>query len=437
MSTLTATTEVVQIGDKAFAYCRPWDGRPLTARGYLAFDTETEVLKDDLRIPRLALASACTGGESSCLIHPDQVGAFILAHPQARWSSRTSPSTSGWSTGTCGTRRGRMAPVLVGRLRPEPHVRHDAAGHAHRAGPVATPTPGPATWPSSASTTPGWRSARTTPTACATARSSAWTGRTSRRGSSPTPSRTRSSPSRLPQDGAGGPAAPGRPAGLPRPARGRRRAVRPALGDHPGQGGRNAGAGLPQRHAPGPGPVQATESDLRARRDAAVEALRGLCPDLFKTRKDKTTGQVVLRNTRGGAPSRSDKVLQAQSGPGRRRGPGGDRPGPLDPEDREGAEPVGEGLVRVQEVAPVPGGLDRLRGAVQALPVLRGPARTCGPSELSGPVPHRAGRAARTRISSRSPGTATSARRSSRRPATSCWPSTTRTSSCGPWQPSA
>jgi hypothetical protein len=58
--------------------------------------------------------------------------------------------------------------------------------------------------------------------------------------------------------------------------------------------------------------VAANESELRGLRDAAVEALRRLCPTLFKTRKDKVTGQVVLRHTKGGAPSRSDKVLQEQ-----------------------------------------------------------------------------------------------------------------------------
>ena len=84
MSTPTTATEVVPIGTRAFAYSRPWDGRSLTARGYLAPDTATEALDDDRAIPRLALASACAGGAAGCLIHPDQVGVFILAHPRAR-----------------------------------------------------------------------------------------------------------------------------------------------------------------------------------------------------------------------------------------------------------------------------------------------------------------------------------------------------------------
>jgi hypothetical protein len=76
---------VVTIGDRRFTYQKPWDGRPLTAQGFLAFDTETELADDDRTVPRLALASACAGGSACCVVHPDQVGAFILAHPQARW----------------------------------------------------------------------------------------------------------------------------------------------------------------------------------------------------------------------------------------------------------------------------------------------------------------------------------------------------------------
>jgi hypothetical protein len=76
---------VVRIGDRVFPYQRPWDGRPLTDRGYLALDTETEPIGDDRAIPRLALASASAGGAANCVVHPDQVGAFVLAHPRARW----------------------------------------------------------------------------------------------------------------------------------------------------------------------------------------------------------------------------------------------------------------------------------------------------------------------------------------------------------------
>jgi hypothetical protein len=76
---------VVVISGRSFSYQRPWDGRPLTGRGLLAFDTETEVIVDEVRIPRLALASASAGDGASAVIRPDQVGRFIRAHPEADW----------------------------------------------------------------------------------------------------------------------------------------------------------------------------------------------------------------------------------------------------------------------------------------------------------------------------------------------------------------
>src|SRR4051794_25182466 len=82
---MLSSVEVVTLGERQFQYQQPWDGRPLTGRGLLAFDTETEVLINGWSIPRLALASASAGGEANCLVHPDQVGAFVLAHPQARF----------------------------------------------------------------------------------------------------------------------------------------------------------------------------------------------------------------------------------------------------------------------------------------------------------------------------------------------------------------
>jgi hypothetical protein len=75
----------VQLGGRRFTYQKPWAGRPLTDRGYLAFDTETEAVGGDHEIPRLALAAACAGPSAACLVHPDQVAAFVLAHPRARW----------------------------------------------------------------------------------------------------------------------------------------------------------------------------------------------------------------------------------------------------------------------------------------------------------------------------------------------------------------
>ena len=86
MSIATCTTGSVRIGDQEFPYQRPWDGRALANRGYLAFDTETEVLQPgDRCIPRLALATASAGDSASAVIHPDQVGQFILAHARARF----------------------------------------------------------------------------------------------------------------------------------------------------------------------------------------------------------------------------------------------------------------------------------------------------------------------------------------------------------------
>jgi hypothetical protein len=76
---------VVRIGIQPFWFDKPWDGQPLTDRDYLAFDTETELIADEIRIPQLALASASAGDEANCLLRPDQVAEFILAHPEAHF----------------------------------------------------------------------------------------------------------------------------------------------------------------------------------------------------------------------------------------------------------------------------------------------------------------------------------------------------------------
>jgi hypothetical protein len=57
MSIATPGTHIVRIGDEEFPYQRPWDGRALTNRGYLAFDTETDALGQDGQVPRLAPAT--------------------------------------------------------------------------------------------------------------------------------------------------------------------------------------------------------------------------------------------------------------------------------------------------------------------------------------------------------------------------------------------
>src|SRR5262245_20420849 len=78
---LPPTRAAVTISGKRCPYERRWSGRRLLpADGYLAFDTETEVVDLRREVPRLALASASAGEGESCLIHPDDVGTFVLAH---------------------------------------------------------------------------------------------------------------------------------------------------------------------------------------------------------------------------------------------------------------------------------------------------------------------------------------------------------------------
>src|SRR5262249_50491799 len=71
----------VTISGQEYSYVRRWQGeRLLPADGYLAFDSETEVVDLKRQLPRIALASASAGDKNSCLIHPDDVGRFVLAH---------------------------------------------------------------------------------------------------------------------------------------------------------------------------------------------------------------------------------------------------------------------------------------------------------------------------------------------------------------------
>lgn len=85
MNTTPCSQRVVRFGAGEFSYSVPWDGQPLTAGGYVAVDTETEALTASHEIPRLALASASAGGQANCLIHPDQLGEFVLAHAGAHF----------------------------------------------------------------------------------------------------------------------------------------------------------------------------------------------------------------------------------------------------------------------------------------------------------------------------------------------------------------
>jgi hypothetical protein len=71
----------VTISGRTFRYERRWSGRRLLPiDGYLAFDTETDVVDLKRQVPRLALASASAGEQDSCLLHPLDVPRFVLAH---------------------------------------------------------------------------------------------------------------------------------------------------------------------------------------------------------------------------------------------------------------------------------------------------------------------------------------------------------------------
>jgi hypothetical protein len=81
METLLMQEAVVTISGQEFPYLRHWSDKPLLPMdGYLAFDTETEVVDLKRHIPQLALAAASTGPKASSLIHPDDLGRFVLAH---------------------------------------------------------------------------------------------------------------------------------------------------------------------------------------------------------------------------------------------------------------------------------------------------------------------------------------------------------------------
>jgi hypothetical protein len=78
-------TKSVAIGGRSYSYIPRWTGQVLApADGLLAFDTETSVVDLNRAVPQMALASASTG-EQSCLIHPDDVGRFLLVHGDLEW----------------------------------------------------------------------------------------------------------------------------------------------------------------------------------------------------------------------------------------------------------------------------------------------------------------------------------------------------------------
>ncbi len=67
----------VNLGGRAFKY-RQWSGERCHGRR-IALDTETELFEHP-HIPRLALMSAYSGGNTAFLIHPEHVERFLLKH---------------------------------------------------------------------------------------------------------------------------------------------------------------------------------------------------------------------------------------------------------------------------------------------------------------------------------------------------------------------
>jgi hypothetical protein len=70
------------IGDMRVAFQRPWPGEVM-AGDVIALDTETTLI-EGVEVPTLALASASSGAQH-VLIHPGQLGAFLLAHRDRRF----------------------------------------------------------------------------------------------------------------------------------------------------------------------------------------------------------------------------------------------------------------------------------------------------------------------------------------------------------------
>src|SRR5207249_2508476 len=86
-SAISSPPSIVRISGKEYPYIRRWSGECLLpADAYLALDTETEVVDLNREVPRLALASASAGDRASCLIHPDDVGNFVLAHQSLQFT---------------------------------------------------------------------------------------------------------------------------------------------------------------------------------------------------------------------------------------------------------------------------------------------------------------------------------------------------------------
>jgi hypothetical protein len=81
-----AQLAAVTISGQKYLYRQRWRGERMEpCDRYIAFDTETEVLDLQRQIPRLALATASAGENDNAIIHPDDVGAFIMAHTDLRF----------------------------------------------------------------------------------------------------------------------------------------------------------------------------------------------------------------------------------------------------------------------------------------------------------------------------------------------------------------
>jgi hypothetical protein len=90
-------TKSIRVGDGTFPYIPRWAGQVLApADGYLSYDVETNLVDLSREIPQIALASASTN-ELACLVHPDDLGRFILVHHHLRWLGQ-SVSFDFWAT---------------------------------------------------------------------------------------------------------------------------------------------------------------------------------------------------------------------------------------------------------------------------------------------------------------------------------------------------
>ena len=312
MTVLTATRAEVDVGGRRFSYQRPWDGRPLTDRGYLAFDTETEAIGGDHEVPRLALAAACAGAAACCLVHPDQVAAFILAHPRARWVFHNAAfdfwvvdrhlrvrgeeaARRAWWDACDGNRMSdtMLLDMLIDLARRDAEpVPRDLAVVAGEYARMEISKDDPYRRRYGEILGKDWGEVEEGFFAYAM-KDPIVTFHAHRRMALEAESLVDAHAGRGPDLRAGAVAA----FGLLTESVQVKGAVALAQVSR-------AGMHLDRAR------VEANESELRGRRDAAVGALRAVCPDLFKTRTDKVTGQVSLRHTKSGAPSRSDKVLQ-------------------------------------------------------------------------------------------------------------------------------